>query len=43
MTKLETNKAAPDFKVLDVNGQEFQLSKLKGEKNIYLVLNRGFA
>lgn len=43
MGNIEINKSAPDFTVPDVNGQEFKLSKFRGEKNVYLVLNRGFA
>jgi peroxiredoxin len=42
MAKVEINKTAPDFTMPDVNDQEFQLSKFQGEKNVYLVLNRGF-
>lgn len=42
MNNIEINKTAPDFTMPDVNGKEFQLSQFKGEKNVYLVLNRGF-
>lgn len=42
MTKLKKNKQAPDFTIEDVNGEEFKLSDFKGEKNLYIVLNRGF-
>jgi peroxiredoxin len=42
MSNIEINKQAPDFTMLDVNGKEFRLSQFKGEKNVYLVLNRGF-
>ncbi|MDX9888687.1 MAG: hypothetical protein RBS51_05415 [Anaerovoracaceae bacterium] len=42
MKNIEINKPARDFTMLDVNGKEFRLSQFKGEKNVYLVLNRGF-
>lgn len=42
MARIEINKPAPDFILPDSNGKEFRLSQFKGEKNVYLVLNRGF-
>lgn len=42
MRNIEINKPALDFTMPDVNGKEFRLSQFKGEKNVYLVLNRGF-
>lgn len=42
MSNIEINKPAINFTLLDVNGTEFRLSQFKGEKNVYLVLNRGF-
>jgi peroxiredoxin len=34
---------APDFSLVDTQGQEVHLSDYRGKKNIVLVLNRGFA
>ena len=42
MASVEVNKIAPDFTLLDLNGEPFQLSSYKGNKNVLLVLNRGF-
>lgn len=42
MASVEVNKEAPDFTLLDLNGESFQLSAFKGSKNVLLVLNRGF-
>ena len=42
MPRVEMNTAAPDFTLEDFNGQKFRLSDFRGEKNILLVLNRGF-
>ena len=42
MPQVEMNTAAPDFTLEDFNGQEVRLSDFKGEKNVLLVLNRGF-
>jgi len=42
MASVEVNKIAPDFTLLDLNGNLFQLSTFKGSKNVLLVLNRGF-
>ena len=42
MASVEVNKIAPDFKLLDLNGEPFQLSSFKGSKNVLLVMNRGF-
>lgn len=42
MSNIVMNKSAPDFTMPDVNGKEFRLSQFKGEKKVYLVLNRGF-
>lgn len=42
MTSVAVNQQAPDFVLLDYEGSEFKLSKFKNEKNILLVLNRGF-
>jgi len=42
MPQVEMNTAAPDFTLDDYNGQAVRLSDFKGEKNLLLVLNRGF-
>jgi peroxiredoxin len=43
MSQVEPNREAPDFTLHDFNDQEFKLSDYRGEKNVLLVLNRGFA
>lgn len=40
--KIEVNKRAPDFTISDSQGKEFTLSSYRGQKNIFLVFNRGF-
>jgi len=42
MPRVEMNTAAPDFTLEDFNGQQIKLSDFRGEKNVLLVLNRGF-
>ena len=42
MAKLKINEKAPDFKANDYKGDEFKLSDFEGEKNLFIVLNRGF-
>lgn len=42
MPKIALNQPAPDFTLVDMNGQRFTLSTLKGQKNVLLVFNRGF-
>ena len=42
MPQVELNTSAPDFSMEDYSGREFILSSLEGEKNVLLVLNRGF-
>jgi len=42
MPRVEMNTAAPDFTLDDFNGQKIRLSFFRGEKNVLLVLNRGF-
>lgn len=41
MAKVEVNKQAPDFTLADFEGNPFQLSSYRGQKNILLILNRG--
>jgi peroxiredoxin len=36
------NMIAPDFSAEDIDGRNIVLSKLRGEKNVLLVFNRGF-
>jgi hypothetical protein len=43
MARLETNQPAPDFILQDFNGIDFRLSDYQNEKNVIVVLNRGFA
>ncbi len=40
---METGEAAPDFELVDVTGKTVRLSDYRGNKNVVLVFNRGFA
>lgn len=40
--QLEVGKTAPDIISKDWQGKEFTLSSYRGQKNIFLVFNRGF-
>ena len=40
--RIELNKADPDFTISDWQGNDFTLSSYQGQKNIFLVFNRGF-
>jgi peroxiredoxin len=42
MASVEVNKPAPDFKLMDFEGNNFQLSAFRGLKHVLIVLNRGF-
>jgi peroxiredoxin len=42
MSRSQENARAPDFSLADLNGQTVRLSDYVGEKNVVLVLNRGF-
>jgi peroxiredoxin len=42
MGKININKLAPDFSLLDCMDNEFKLSSFNGRKNVLLILNRGF-
>jgi peroxiredoxin len=42
MSKVELNTPAPDFTLIDFNGNEVRLSDFRGNKNVLLVFNRGF-
>ncbi|MBF7096654.1 thioredoxin domain-containing protein [Alkalibacter mobilis] len=40
--QVEIGKKAPDFNISDWQGKDFTLSSYLGEKNIFLIFNRGF-
>ena len=42
MTMLELGAQAPDFRLEAADGSVFQLSDLRGERDVVLVFNRGF-
>lgn len=42
MSRVALNQLAPDFSLVDFNGQQVRLSDFKGQKNVLLVFNRGF-
>ena len=42
MSSIEVNKPAPDFSLMDYEGNKFQMSDFKGLKHVLIVLNRGF-
>ena len=42
MSRAELNKPAPDFTLMDFQGNEVRLSNFQGKKNVLLVFNRGF-
>lgn len=42
MASVELKKPAPDFEMKDFKGNIFKLSAFKGDKNVLIVLNRGF-
>lgn len=42
MASVEVNREAPDFEFKDFRGDMFKLSAFRGEKNVLIVLNRGF-
>ncbi len=41
MPRVEINSKAPNFSLPDINGNEFELSRCIGKKNVLLVFNRG--
>ena len=41
--RIELNQPAPDFTLVDINGNEVRLSDFQGKKNVLLIFNRGFA
>lgn len=42
MASVQVNQPAPDFTLKDFEGNTFTLSDYKADKNVLLVLNRGF-
>jgi peroxiredoxin len=42
MGKVALNLPAPDFELLDFNGQRVRLSQFQNKANVLLVFNRGF-
>ncbi len=42
LAQVELNTPAPDFSLNDFNGKKVQLSDYKTQKNVVIVLNRGF-
>ena len=40
--KVELNTPAPDFELLNWQGQSFRLSDLQDKKHVVLIFNRGF-
>ncbi len=42
MAQVELNTPAPDFLLNNFKDENVKLSDFKGEKNVFLVLNRGF-
>jgi peroxiredoxin len=42
MAKIREATVAPDFELVDVNGQTVRLSDYRGHKHVFLVFNRGF-
>lgn len=41
-TRVNTGEKPPDFTLENTQGEEITLSNYEGEKNVYLVFNRGF-
>ncbi len=42
MAKAQINLPAPDFSLINYQGDPVTLSTYKGQKNVLLVFNRGF-
>jgi peroxiredoxin len=42
MARVELNTHAPDFTLLDLNGNSISLSDFTDRKNVMMVFNRGF-
>ncbi len=41
--RIELNRPAPDFTLAAFSGQPVHLADYRGQKNVVLVFNRGFA
>ncbi len=41
--QIETGIEAPDFELMDTDGVKVRLSDYRGQQNVVLVFNRGFA
>jgi peroxiredoxin len=42
MSKVALDKPAPEFELVDYQGQSVKLADFRGRKNVVLVFNRGF-
>jgi peroxiredoxin len=42
MSKVEMNTLAPDFTLVDLDGNKVSLSDFRGSQHVVLVFNRGF-
>jgi len=42
MPRVLINKAAPNFSLIDADGNDFNLTDFQAKKNVLLVFNRGF-
>ena len=40
--RVQLNQPAPEFSLMDADGQQVTLSDFKGKANVLLVFNRGF-
>ena len=40
---LKINDVAPNFSLADAHGNQVSLESYRGEKNVFLVFNRGFS
>jgi peroxiredoxin len=40
--RVKNGEKPHDFTLVDTQGEEVTLSKFEGQKNVYLVFNRGF-
>ncbi len=42
LKRVQVGDQAPDFTLIDTEGNQISLSDFKGQKMVYLVFNRGF-
>ncbi len=40
--RVQSGQSPPDFTLPDTQGEKITLSDFEGQKNVYLVFNRGF-